>query len=118
MSYVRFGAFLGAFLFLFFPPPFRPFFIFHSFLVSLCFSPLRYIFTSSAAILRVHTTSAFQALELSSLSSLATPPSIQQSRASSDASDAFSALSTPASLERSIRRAPRPARPLAARGAI
>ncbi|KAJ7351199.1 hypothetical protein DFH08DRAFT_1078336 [Mycena albidolilacea] len=50
--------------------------------------------------------------------SLATPPSIQQSRASSDAPDAFSALSTPASLERSIRRAPRPERPLAARGTI
>ncbi|KAJ7759822.1 hypothetical protein B0H14DRAFT_3511290 [Mycena olivaceomarginata] len=43
--------------------------------------------------------------------SLATPPSIQQSRASSDAPDAFSAQSTPASLERSIRRAPQPARP-------
>ncbi|KAJ7813007.1 hypothetical protein B0H14DRAFT_1449736 [Mycena olivaceomarginata] len=63
-------------------------------------------------------TSAFQALKLSSRPSLATPPSIQQSHASSDAPDAFSALSTPASLERSLRRAPRPARPLAARGII
>ncbi|KAJ7688770.1 hypothetical protein B0H14DRAFT_3533109 [Mycena olivaceomarginata] len=51
------------------------------------------------AILRAHATSAFQALKLSSRPSLVTPPSIQQSRASSDAPDAFSALSTPASLE-------------------
>ncbi|KAJ7686750.1 hypothetical protein B0H14DRAFT_904321 [Mycena olivaceomarginata] len=50
--------------------------------------------------------------------SSATPSSIQQSRASSDASDAFSALSTPAPPERSRRRAPRPARPLAARRTI
>ncbi|KAJ7351239.1 hypothetical protein DFH08DRAFT_957566 [Mycena albidolilacea] len=49
--------------------------------------------------------------------SLAIPPSIQQSRASSDAPDAFSALSTPASLERSMRRAPRP-RARSATGAL
>ncbi|KAJ7759825.1 hypothetical protein B0H14DRAFT_383650 [Mycena olivaceomarginata] len=75
-------------------------------------------FGAFLAILRAHTTSAFQALELSPLPSLATPPSTQQSRASSDAPDTFSAQSTPASLERSLRRAPRPARPLAARGTI
>ncbi|KAJ7871789.1 hypothetical protein B0H13DRAFT_1031660 [Mycena leptocephala] len=39
--------------------------------------------------------------------SSAAPPSVRQSRASSDAPDAFSTMSMPASLERSIRRAQR-----------